>query len=111
MSTRQTESEGVGMLPLSKIFSFPSASKILDFLLTNPDFDYSASDLARLTSISPRSIQRTLPYLLDEHLIIRTGKSGKAFMYKADLGSSRTNALLEYIKSTQKEILQQQRPA
>ena len=111
MSTRQTESEDIGMLPLSRIFTIPSASKVLDFLLTNQDFDYSESDIARLTNISPRSIQRTLPYLIDENLIAHTGKSGKAFMYKANLNSSRMNALLEYIISTQKEILQQQRPA
>lgn len=109
MSTRQTESEDIGMLPLSKIFNSPS-SKILDFLLTNPEFDYSESDIARLTNLSPRTVQRTLPYLLEENLVKRTGKSGKAFMYKGNLESSRINALLDYIKSTQKEILQQQRP-
>lgn len=109
MSTRQTESEEVGMLPLSRIFNSPS-SKILDFLLTNQDFDYSESDLAKLTNVSPRTVQRTLPYLLEENLIKRTGKSGKAFMYKANLDSSRIDGLLNYIKSTRKEILQQQRP-
>ena len=109
MSTRQTESDETGMLPLSRIFNSP-ASKILDFLLTNQDFDYSESDLAKLTSISPRTVQRTLPYLLRETLVNRTGKSGKAFMYKANLESSRVIGLLEYIKSTRKEILQQQRP-
>ena len=109
MSTRQTESEDVGMLPLSRIFNSPS-SKILDFLLTNQDFDYSESDVAKLTGISPRTVQRTLPYLREENLVKRTGKSGKAFMYKANLDSSRVIALSEYIKSTQKEILQQQKP-
>lgn len=109
MSTRQAESEDIGMLPLSRIFNSPP-SKILDFLLTNPDFDYSESDIARLTNISPRTVQRTLPYLLKENLVKRTGKSGKAYMYEANLDSSRIIALSEYVKSTQKEILQQQKP-
>lgn len=109
MSTRQTESEEIGMLPLSRIFNNPS-SKILDFLLTNPDFDYSESDIAKITGISPRTVQRTLPDLLEENLVKRTGKSGKAYMYKANLESSRIVGLLDYIKSTRKEIIQQQKP-
>ena len=109
MSTKQIESEEVGMLPLTRVFNSPS-SKILDFLLTNQNFDYSESDIARLAGISPRTVQRTIPDLLKETLVERTRKSSKTFMYKADLNSSRINALLEYIKSTQKEILQQQRP-
>ncbi len=109
MSTKQVENEEIGMLPLSRVFNSPP-SKILDFLLTNQDFDYSESDIAKLIGISPRTVQRTIPYLLKETLIERTRKSSKTFMYKANLNSSRVNALLEYIKSTQKEILQQQRP-
>lgn len=107
MSTAQTEQDEGSLLPLSRIFNSP-ASKILDFLLTNQNFDYSESDIAKLSGISPRTIQRTIPYLLEENLIRRTRKSGKAFMYEANLESSRTKALLDYIKSTRKEILQQQ---
>lgn len=80
-------------------------------MLSNQDFDYSESDIAKLTGISPRTVQRTIPYLIKESLMERTRTSGKAFMYRANLNSSRTNALLEYIKSTRKEILQQQKPA
>ena len=106
MSTAQTEQEESSLLPLSRIFNSP-ASKIMDFLLTNQDFDYSESDISKQTGVSARTIQRTLPYLVDENLVRRTRKSGKAFMYESNLDSSRTNALLDYIKSTRKEVLQQ----
>ena len=109
MSIKQIESEENGMLPLSRIFNSPS-SKILDFLLTNQDFDYSESDISKLTGVSPRTVQRTLPDLLEENLVKHTRKSGKAYMYKANLDSSRVVGLLDYIKSTRKEILQQQKP-
>ena len=100
MST-QTEQEENSLLPLSRIFNSP-ASKILDFLLTNQSFDYSESDITKLTALSPRTVQRTLPDLIDGNLVRRTRKSGKAFMYEANLDSPRIQALLDYIKSTRK---------
>ena len=106
MSAVHTEQEENSQMPLTRIFNSPG-SKILDFLLTNQNFDYSESDIAKITNVSPRTIQRTLPFLLDEKLIRRTRKSGKAFMYEANLESPRIQALLEYIKSTRKQILQQ----
>jgi len=106
MNTTQTEQEESSLLPLSRIFNSPG-SKVLDFLLSNQNFDYSESDIAKLTNVSSRTIQRILPFLLEEKLVRRTRKSGKAFMYEANLESPRIQALLDYIKSSRKQILQQ----
>jgi len=92
-------------LPLERIFGTPS-SKILDFLLLNQRFDYSESDICKLAEVSARTVQRTLPCLVTEKLITRTRKSGKAFMYEANLESDRVKALQQYVKATIEENLQ-----
>ena len=92
-------------LPLGRIFN-NSAAKVLDFLLLNRKFDYSESDITRLAQVPPRTLQRILPTLLDEDLLTRTRKSGKAYMYEANLKSERTLALQQYVKSTINENLE-----
>lgn len=104
MDTTQTEQDAEDLLPLSRIFNSPG-SKIMDFLLTNQDFDYSESDIVKLTGLSHRTVQRTIPQLVGEKLVKRTRKSGKSFMYIADLDSPRNQALLQYINDTGKEVL------
>ncbi len=94
-------------LPLERVFGTPS-SKILDFLLLNQRFDYSESDICKLAEVSTRTVQRTLPCLVTEKLITRTRKSGKAFMYEANLESDRVKALQQYVKATIEENLQLQ---
>lgn len=94
-------------LPLERVFGTPS-SKILDFLLLNQRFDYSESDICKLAEVSTRTVQRTLPCLVAEKLITRTRKSGKAFMYEANLESDRVKALQQYVKATIEENLQLQ---
>lgn len=92
-------------LPLGRLFRNPTA-KVLDFLLLNRDFDYSESDISKLAEVSPRTVQRVLPILIDEKIVKRTRKSGKAFMYEASLDSKRTTALLAYVKATIEENLE-----
>jgi predicted transcriptional regulator len=105
MSTTTTQQEESSLLPLGRVFGSTTA-KVMDFLLANQKFDYAESDISRLASIPARTLQRAIPQLLDEGLIRRTRKSGKAFMYEANLDSKRTQALLEYIKATRIENLQ-----
>lgn len=103
MSTT-TQHEAGNLLPLGRVFNSTPA-KIMDFLLTNQDFDYSESDISKLAAIPSRTLQRSLSPLVDEGLVRHTRKSGKAFMYEANLDSKRTQALLEYVKATRTEIL------
>ncbi len=105
MSTATTQSEDGNLLPLSRIFNSTTA-KILDFLLTNQEFDYSESDISKLASVPPRTLQRALPLLVEEGLVRHTRKSGKAFMYEANLDSKKTRALFEYVKAARTENLE-----
>ena len=90
-------------LPLTRIFN-NAPSRILDFLLTNQRFDYSESDISKLANVPSRTLQRILPYLLKEHLVKRTRKSGKAFMYEINKDENKVKALLEYVKFTRDDV-------
>lgn len=104
MENQDQQTNTNNLLPLERIFDISSA-KVLDFLLLNQKFDYSESDISNLANIPPRTLQRILPNLINENIIIRTRKSSKSFMYQANLESKRTSALLEYVKATMEENL------
>ncbi len=101
-STNQQTNEHA--LPLERIFD-NSAARVLDFLLLNQKFDYSESDISNLANVPPRTLQRIIPLLLNEKILVRTRKSGKAFMYQANLESKRVSTLLEYVNATMEENL------
>ncbi len=86
-------------LPLTRLFS-TATSKILDFLLTNEGLEYTESDISELTAIPPRTLQRAIQTLLDEHIIKRNKKSGRTYYYTANLASPRVSGLLSYVNST-----------
>ena len=66
--------------PLESIFR-NSISRILDFLILNQQFDYSASEMSKITKVPPRTIQRVLPHLVEKDLVKETGKVGNTKMY------------------------------
>ena len=84
-------------LPLTRLFRSPSA-KVLDFLFLNRDFDYSESDISRLSGVSPRTLQRVLPILKEEKLIKKTRTSSRNAMYTANLDSRVGDSLFQYVK-------------
>ena len=85
--------------PLERLFHSLSA-RVLDFLILNQRFDYSHSDISNHAKIPPRSLQRILPTLIEEKLIIRTRKSGKAYMYLFNRNSEKGKALQKYFEET-----------
>jgi len=91
-------------LPLERIFRNP-VSRILDFLITNQKFDYSESDISKLSDTPLRTLQRALPILRTEGLVVSTRKSGKQNMYKFNLESERALALQNYVRATMRENL------
>jgi hypothetical protein len=70
--------------PLERLFCGNAAAKMLDFLSTFGEFDYSESDIARNSGVSIRHAQRELPKLRRLKLIKMTRTAGKSKMYKID---------------------------
>ena len=72
--------------PLESVFP-GSTSKILDFLATFKDWDYSASDIAKNSGISFKTALNEIKNLEQQGVLSRTRTVGKAIMYKLNLES------------------------
>ena len=72
--------------PLESVFP-GSTSKILDFLATFKDWDYSVSDIAKNSGISFKTALNEIKNLEQQGVLLRTRTVGKAIMYKLNLDS------------------------
>ena len=72
--------------PLESVFP-GSTSKILDFLATFKDWDYSASDIAKNSGISFKTALNEIKNLEQQGVLSRTRTVGRAIMYKLNLES------------------------
>jgi DNA-binding Lrp family transcriptional regulator len=72
--------------PLESVFP-GSTSKILDFLATFKDWDYSVSDIAKNSGISFKTALHEIKNLEQQGVLSRTRTVGKAIMYKLNLDS------------------------
>lgn len=80
--------------PLEILFSGNATARILDFLITFQEWDYSESDIASNAGVSVRTVQREIPKLEEYRLVEPTRTVGKAKMYR--LGKSwKTGFFLE----------------
>jgi DNA-binding transcriptional regulator YhcF (GntR family) len=98
VSTRQEISYNKNR-PLESIFQNTTA-RILDFLILNQKFDYSAPEMSKITQIPLRTIQRVLPHLVEKDLIKETGKIGNTRMYILNTKSELTELLRRYVVAT-----------
>ena len=72
---------------LGTLFMDISTAKILDFLLTYRDFEYSEADIARKSYVSARQVYRALPILVDGGLVYHSDTQGRKKMYRLDQNS------------------------
>lgn len=84
--------------PLESLFR-NSTSRILDFLILNSKFDYSASEMSKITKVPPRTIQRVLPHLVATELVKETGKIGNTKMYILNTQSELAETLRRYVQT------------
>jgi DNA-binding transcriptional regulator YhcF (GntR family) len=85
--------------PLESIFQNTTA-RVLDFLILNQKFDYSAAEMSKITQIPLRTIQRVLPHLVEKEMIKETGKIGNTRMYMFNTHSELTDLLKQYVLAT-----------
>lgn len=70
--------------PLESLFSGNATAKILDFLITFQEWDYSETDIANNAGVSVRTVQREMPKLEEYRVVELTRQVGKAKMYRLD---------------------------
>jgi hypothetical protein len=73
--------------PLEYLFAGSAIAKILDFLSTHQEWDYSESDIAKYAGVNVRTVQREIPKLANTRLVKHTRTVGRAKMYKLDVTS------------------------
>jgi DNA-binding transcriptional regulator GbsR (MarR family) len=82
--------------PLESIFK-NSPARVLDFLILNQNFDYSASEISTITGIPLRTVQRVMPHLVQKELVKETGKIGNTRMYVINSKSELSELLRQYV--------------
>jgi DNA-binding transcriptional regulator GbsR (MarR family) len=82
--------------PLESIFQNGPA-RVLDFLILNQNFDYSAAEISRITGIPLRTVHRVLPHLVQKELVKETGKIGNTRMYIINSKSELSELLRQYV--------------
>jgi predicted AAA+ superfamily ATPase len=80
--------------PLETLFSGNAIAKIMDFLITSQEWDYSETDIATNSGVSTRTVQREISKLLKSKLVKQGRTVGNAKMYQLDK-SHKTGYLIE----------------
>ncbi len=80
------------------------AIRLLDFLLTAREFDYTLTDLAKKAGISWSTLHRILPPFIDHQVIAETRQVGRAKLYTLNL---RNPVVLKLIETYDTLLLQQ----
>ncbi len=78
-------------------------NKVLDFLITAQDFDYSLKDIARYADISYPCMKQLKKELVRDKWVILTRKVGKAQMYKLNLKSKKVQKFIDFFWSVVNE--------
>jgi len=94
--------EGVGEGPLERLMGSFASTKILDFLSTFREFDYSITDISRNSGLSRRTVQRELPRLTYYNVIQQSRTVGRAHMYRINIENPITTKLNELISEIAK---------
>lgn len=94
----QQSSDRFEVRPLEKIFHSASA-RIVDFLLIYREFDYSEADIARKIKMTPKTVGKEIPILLEEGVIRLTRKSGRSSMYRIN-DSEKVRGFMHYVDGT-----------
>jgi DNA-binding MarR family transcriptional regulator len=85
----QDAQEGV----FERLISGPATAGLLDFFVTYKDFDYSETDIAELSDVSPKTIIKELAKFELAGLVKFTRNVGRAKMYRLDVNSLTAKAL------------------
>ena len=78
------------------IFGNNPQTKILDFLLDHPDYDYNISNIAQNSKVSRPTTYKVVDTLLEKKLIIKTRESGQSSLYKLNLENKLVRMILKF---------------
>ena len=69
--------------------------KIMDYLITERELDFSITDMAKNAGIGRATLYRLWDDLIKNKIILHTRDIGKAKLFKLNVGNSKINKLIE----------------
>ena len=69
--------------------------KIMDYLITERELDFSITDMAENAGIGRATLYRLWDDLIKNKIILHTRDIGKAKLFKLNVGNSKINKLIE----------------
>ena len=88
------------------VFGDSPASKVLDFLIDNQEFDYSLTDIAKGAEIAWSTLHDLWPDLVKLGVVIKTRKIGRAELYKLNKENPLVKKLIEIDMLVSKQLVQ-----
>ena len=88
-----------------RIFGDSPVLRVLDFLVVNEDFDYSMTDVARLSGVGYATLKLFWGTLEKNGVVTNTRSVGKAKMYRLNLASPVVKKFREFYWETTKRQL------
>ena len=82
--------------------------KVLDFLVVNEDFDYSMTDIAKLSGVGYSTLKLFWPRLEREHIVHQVRIIGKAKLYKLNLANPPVRKFREFYWSISKDAVRKE---
>jgi predicted AAA+ superfamily ATPase len=70
--------------PFERLFSSTALAKIVDFIISSQEYDYSETEIAKYSGVSVRTVQREIPKLLATRLIKQVRTVGNTKTYQLD---------------------------
>lgn len=78
--------------PLASTFSY-SEFRILDHMVTMKDFDYSISDISKISRVGFKTTLNIVHKLEDQGVLKRTRQIGNAILYKLNSNSAQAKSI------------------
>ncbi len=82
-------------------------TRLLEFLITGREFDYSLSDLAENAGIGWSTLHRIFPRLERQKIVVKTREIGRAKLFKLNQGNGEVKKLVALYDSLLKKQLEQ----
>jgi len=85
-------------MKLEKIFGDAPLIRVLDFLLENQTFDFTKKEISKNAKVNFKTLNKILPKLQNNKIIVPTRRIGKAILYKLNDKSEIVKIILEFKK-------------
>ncbi|VVB65741.1 Uncharacterised protein [Candidatus Gugararchaeum adminiculabundum] len=81
--------------PILKVFGEYPKTKVIDFLLSSSESDFSLTDIAEKSGVGRTTLYQFFYSLVEQNVVIETRKIGRAKLYKVNLESQLVQSIIE----------------